>query len=446
MAGAADAGQDRTFLPDAADEDWSFLKDGARTDWWDRLKYIPIGRTDWFVTLSGQVRYRAEGFRIRPTAARAGVADSYLLQRYLVGSDIRFGARVRVFAELQSGIINGRLQSPRPSDRNSIDLHQAFVEWRQPLGTDRRIAVKVGRQELALGSTRLISASPGLNVKRSFDGATVSVRAAGWTVAAAGARLVALRSGAFDDHPEAGQLFWGVAGSRRGPRFARGDIGAYYLGVVRDASAYAQGVGAEVRHTVGAKWAGSGDRVALNYDVLLQWGTFAAAPIRAWAFATETSYRLSLAGWRPRASVRADIASGDFSSDDARLQSFNPLFPGNAYSGAVGLLGPTSLTDLTPALTLFPHRQMTLGIEAPSYWRTSRGDGVYRTDLRLLVPPTAGPGVYVGTNPGVLVAWQPTTHWQVQAVVTRFMPGRFLDATPISSGFGFYSGSIMYRF
>jgi hypothetical protein len=152
------------------------------------------------------------------------------------------------------------------------------------------------------------------------------------------------------------------------------------------------------------------------------------------------------AGWRPRVSVRVDVATGDDSASDARLQSFNPLFPGNSYSGAVGLFGPTNLTDVTPAVTLAPWRNMTVGIEAPSYWRTSQGDGVYGTDLRLLVPPAAGSGAYVGTNPGVVFVWQAATHWQLQAAVTRFLSGRFLDQTFVSSGFGFYSSSVVYRF
>lgn len=440
------AGQQRTYLPDPSDEDWTFLKDAPRTDFWDPVKYIDIGREDWFVTLSGQVRYRAEGFRLHDSVERSGTSDSYLLQRYLFGADLHLGARARVFGEIQSGLIHGRLQSPRPTDRNSIDLHQGFFEWRQPAGTGHRLTARIGRQELSIGSTRLISASPGLNVKRSFDGAALSFRTPIWTVAGAGARLVGLKSGVFDDRPDAGQLFWGAAVSRRSPRFERGELGAYYLGLDRDQSFYPQGIAPEARHTLGAKWSAMGTRLALNYDALFQWGSFGTSPIRAWAFATETSYRLSAGGWRPQIAVRADFASGDRDAADNRLESFNPLFPGNSYSGAVGLLGPTNLTDVNASLTLWPRHNLTVGIEAPSYWRTSTADGVYGTSLRLLIPPGAGSGKYVGTNPGVLAVWQATAHLQLQGVITRFLSGRFLEDTILASGFGFYSASCVYRF
>ena len=87
-----------------------------------------------------------------------------------------------------------------------------------------------------------------------------------------------------------------------------------------------------------------------------------------------------------------------------------------------------------------------LGIEAPSYWRTSTGDGVYSTDLRVLVGPGAGSGHYVGTNPGVVVAWQATRHLQLLGVVTRFLSGGFLADTFAAEGFGFYSFTTRYRF
>ena len=437
--------QQRRYLPDSSDEDWSFLKDAPKSDVWDPLKYIPFSREGWFMTLSGEVRYRAEGLRIRATDQRPATIDQYLLQRYLSGADMHFGPHARFFTEVQSGIINGAVRTARPTDQNSIDVHQAFFEWQQTVRPRQRITAKIGRQELAIGSTRLISASPGLNVKRSFDGASLSYRTSSWAVVGVAARLVALSTGAFDDSWDSGQLFWGAAAGGRSPRFERGELGVYYLGTSKSETVYFQGAGAERRHTLGMKWSGTGTRFDLNYDGIYQWGTFGGAPIRAWGIATETGYRVPVR-WRPRVSLRTDFASGDRDPANPELDSFNPLFPGNSYSGAVGLFGPTNLTDLTAAVTIAPRSNLTIGFEAPSYWRTSIHDGVYATDLRLLAPPTIGDGKYVGTNPSVLAVWQPTRHVQLQGVITRFISGKFLEDSFVSSGFGFYSGTVVYRF
>lgn len=442
-------GQDaqvRRYQPNPADEDWSFLATAPNVDPWDPVKYIRLGKDGWFVTLNGEIRYRPEGFRIRPSDSRPATIDNYLLQRYLFGSDFIFGKHSRLYVDVQSGIINGSIRSPRPTDGNRVDLHQAFYSWRATRPSGQGFAVDIGRQELSVGSTRLISASPGLNVKRSFDGIEASYRAASWNVMGAAARLVAVANGAFDDRSSRSHPFWGISASRRSPRFQRGELGGYYLGIDRPSSLYYQGRGPERRHTVGLKWTGIGTRGDLNYDALFQWGTFAGASIRGWAFATETGFRPALSGWKPRISIRTDFASGDRDPADPHLQAFNPLFPGNSYSGAVGLLGPTNLTDLTPALTMSPASGLVVGFEVPSYWRTSTADGVYATDLRLLIPPTAGEGKYVGTNPGILLVWQATRHLQVQGAITRFLSGSFLKNTFVAPGFGFYSTSGVYRF
>ena len=437
----------RVYLPNIAEEDWSFLSDRSkRVDFWDPIKYISLGGGDRFLTLSGEIRFRPEGFRIHPVGDAPSRSDGYYLQRYLFGADVHLSQRFRFFTEIQSGLINGKLNSPRPTDENSLDLHQGFFEWREKLRGDREFTLRVGRQELAIGSSRLISASPGLNVKRSFDGAVLSVKASGWRLDAGVAKLVALSRGVFDDPPDHEQTFWAVAATRKSPRFKEGQLGLYYLGIDRARSIYAQGLGRDQRHTLGMKWFGAGARLDLNYDGMFQWGSFSGAPIRAWAFSTETGYRLSQRHWKPRLSVRADIASGDKDLADPRLQAFNPLFPGNSYAGAVGLLGPTNLTDVTPALTLVPRPRFVLIIECPNYWRTSVHDGIYGTNLSLLIPPGAGQGHYVGSNPGIAPVWQVTRHIMLQGAITRFLAGGFLERTFVAKGFGFYSFSLLYRF
>ena len=56
----------RTYLPNTAEEDWSFLSEySSRSDFWDPLKYISLGGEGRYLTLSGEVRYRVEGFHLK---------------------------------------------------------------------------------------------------------------------------------------------------------------------------------------------------------------------------------------------------------------------------------------------------------------------------------------------------------------------------------------------
>ena len=438
----------RIYLPNIADEDWRFLADESlRADFWDPVKYLPLGKQDWSIGLSGEIRIRPDGLRIRSANGDPGRRDNYLLQRYLLGVDLRMGKRFRFFGELQSGIINGKGTSPRPTDKDLLDFHQGFIEYKSPQARDRSLMIRVGRQELTIGSSRLIAAAQGLNVKRSFDGASISYALRNWIAEAGVARLVKLNPGVLDDPPDSAQDFWGTVLGRRGFPFKTSTAGVYYLGLNRQVAQYDQGIGPEQRHTIGMKVAGALSRVDFSYDLICQWGRFQTYGIRSWAFASDTGYRLGKARTRrPRLGLSANHAAGDRDPADKSLESFNPLFPGNSYSGLVGLLGPTNLTDLTPSFRLPLRANLLIAFESPFYFRSSERDGIYGIGLRLLVSGQYSRERYVGANPGVVASWQTGRHILLTGVITRFLSGPFLKGTFVENGFGFYSAAVTYRF
>ena len=436
--------QERVYQTNLAEEDWSFLADGSkRRDRWDPLKYVALGKEGWYLTLAGELRLRPEGFRIRPFEGTPSTRDNYLLQRYLFGADVHFGRRVRAFAEMQSGVINGRTTGPRPTDQNSLDLHQGFVEWRSASGPRPGFGTRVGRQELSIGSSRLISASPTLNTKRSFDGVRVTAHWSRWRFEGAAAALTGLQPGIFDDGTQTDIKFWGVAAVTQGPR---GAWTLYYLGLSNRDIQFAQGRGRDARHTLGVGWRDTAGIFDFNYDAILQRGDFEGGEVGAWGVSSETGARLVRGAWHLRFGLRANAASGDRDAADPSLQSFNPLFPGASFAGPLGVFGATNMIDVTPFVSAAPGRRLILGLEWPQYWRTSTADGLYNTALRLLLPPGAGRGHHVGSSVGVLSIYQVTPHVQVSGAIIRLVPGAFLDTTFVRGGLGLYSLTATYRF
>ena len=437
----------RVYKPNIADEDWSFLANRAlQQDTFDPIKYIPLFGGKSYLTLGGEARVRPEGFRIRGDEDTPSVIDNYVFQRYLFAADLHLGHRFRVYGELQSGLINGKVASPRPTDKNVADIHQAFFQFNTRRDRPRQFALIVGRQEMSIGSSRLISSSQGLNVKRSFDGVTASYRSNLWSVEGGTAKLVAVTPGSFDDEPSPEQEFWGVSFVRRNLLFKGGTGAGYYLGVERDRSIYAQGVGHERRHTFGVKFSGAWKAFDFNYDVIGQWGEFNNENVSAWAVAFENAVRIAQWPLRPRFSLKVNSASGDRDPADPALQSFNPLFPGSSYSGLVGLFGPTNLTDVTPAVQFaLPHR-VVLIFEMPVYFRSSVRDAIYNISLQPLINIPGSRARYVGSNPGVVAIWAWTRHLQLTGVISRLLPGDYLSQSFVRHGFGFYSGSVTYRF
>ena len=283
----------RAYKPNIADEDWGFLADQTqRRDFFDPVKYISFMDGRSYLTLGGEVRIRPEGLRLRGAPGEDNTVDNYVFQRYLFATDWHMGKRLRLYGELQSGLLNGKLASPRPTDENVADVHQAFFEYHSPRGADRQFLLRVGRQEMTIGSSRLISASQGLNVKRSFDGVVGGYQVGRWQAEGGAARLVAVGGGAFDDASTTAQEFWGGSVRRSGVVFPGGAAGVYYLGVDRRESTYTQGLGAEQRHTVGGKFAGVWRAWEFDYDLVGQWGEFAGAPARGWGLSAENSVRV----------------------------------------------------------------------------------------------------------------------------------------------------------
>ena len=75
-----------------------------------------------------------------------------------LGQDFSLDARFRVFTELERGLEQGRNGGPRPTDRDPLDLHQAFLDWKVVRSEARSVTLRFGRQELGFGSGRLIGA------------------------------------------------------------------------------------------------------------------------------------------------------------------------------------------------------------------------------------------------------------------------------------------------
>jgi hypothetical protein len=73
-----------SFQPLRYEEDWSYLKDASkRSEWIDTLKYIPVNRKGWYVSLGGESRLRYEYFDQFNFGAGAQDENGYLFTTLL---------------------------------------------------------------------------------------------------------------------------------------------------------------------------------------------------------------------------------------------------------------------------------------------------------------------------------------------------------------------------
>jgi Alginate export len=210
-------------------------------------------------------------------------STGYLLPRLMLHTDWQLGPYVRFFGQLKSGLAIGRTGGPRPPDEDQLDLHQAFLDWREPLGEASALTLRAGRQELAYGASRLVDPREGPNVRRSFDGLRTILRAGGWSVEAFATRPVETNRYVFDDSMDAAVTFWGLYSVS--PQLARGlgYLDLYYLGLDRTRAPFDQGANHETRHSVGMRWWGRDSAWDYDVEALYQWGSFGPGAIQVWA-------------------------------------------------------------------------------------------------------------------------------------------------------------------
>lgn len=120
-------------------------------------------------TVSGEVQPRTE---VRRVDGRTDAFTS-MRTRLAVARDLAFPGRV--FVQLQDVRVWGGEASTTDASADALDLHQGWVEF--GARGDSPFWVRVGRQEIAYGTERLVGAPDWLQQSRSFDGVRGTVRA-----------------------------------------------------------------------------------------------------------------------------------------------------------------------------------------------------------------------------------------------------------------------------
>ena len=410
------------------DENYSFLTVPAqRTEFWDGVKYIPVaGGRAGFVSFGGEARERFEAYENEFFSTNPNADNAYFLQRYLFHADYHPTGWLRAFGQLQSSLEDGRPGGPRPTDRDSIDVHQIFVDVAVKSGEEGQLTLRAGRQEMSYGSERLIGVREGPNNRRAFDAVRILYQQSSVRVDAFFSSPVEVDKGPFDDQHLHDVRFWGGYATVPFPRLDGIKLDLYYLGLHNPRVSYSQGSGSEERHTIGTRFFGKLGQWDFNHEAVYQFGRFGSSGVSAWSVATDHGYTLERAWGKPRLGLKAAIASGDRNPHDDALQTLNPLFPRGTYFTEASLLGPQNFFHVHPSLQLHPAAKWTFGTGVDFYWRESLNDGIYTPAAKVIYKGNPNFARFVGTDFSFLINWQATRHINVSAAYTHFFAGEFI--------------------
>ena len=433
------------------EEDWSGIRDASHSATsLDAIKYVAFGENRAsYVSFGGEIRETYERFHNPNFGLQPQDPNGYLLQRYLVHADIHEGDFIRGYVELLGAVENWRTGGPRPIvDEDKLDFHQGFLDLSVGRKPDRRVVVRIGRQEMALGSGRLVALREGTNVPFSFDGVRALLRTGAWNLDIFATKPVLNKLGILDDVPQAGSWFWGIYSSRVihvSGHQSQMDI--YYLGLNRNPAKFNQGTAKEIRQTIGGRiWNLKG---AWNYDAegTFQFGSFGMGDIRAWRVASDTSYAFASVRWQPRLGFAVDAASGDHDPSNSNLQTFNALFQSGTYSGRAQILGPANTVRIEPSIKATPRSGITFSGGWGFYWRESIYDGLYGIAGNLIVPGNTTSARYEGSRPIFEVDWQVNRHLSTHLNYIYVFNGPFgQQAIHGTSGMSYVSPWVTYEF
>lgn len=418
----AGASEDPAFETFRWNEDYRYLSEKPQRSVYERLKHRPfeIAGQRGYVAFGGSARSRVNMYNNDRFGLQGGPDGAQWLQRFYGHADIHIGTGFRAFVELNAGYADasGDL-APGPFDKDKAALGQVFIDWQTNSSRWR-----LGRQEMGLGSARLMGTRDGANVRRSYDGLRWdgNYREADWRVFYL--QVADVEEGAFDDTSDRDDAIWGLNSTWS---VGKGKADVYYLGLKRQDAVYAQSMDDETRHSVGTRLFGSHQDWDWNVEALYQFGDFGDADIRAWTVASIVGHRFSGVPWQPRFALSINVASGDSDPADDRLQTFNPLFPNLAYFEEAAIYAPQNFYNVEPEISWVVTPKLDIALDWNFFWRLEEGDAVYVRGLNPLPGTAEVSGHFVAHSPSMSIDYQWNRHLSMDVSYSHFFAREVID-------------------
>jgi len=412
----------------------------------DYLVHLPRGVEvfHWKLDLSGEVRMREEWWENEDLSGEGW--ENRFFVRTRLRADLAFGERMKAVVELVDGREWMSEREPRPQ-QDELDLHQAYIEFGGLLG--QPLMLRLGRQEIDLGSRRLVAAPTWNNLLRSFDAARLTYAGELLDVHAFYGSVVVPVDDEFNEH-KPGERFFGLFTTLK--PFAAHKADLYALGLVNHKDEF-KGENGETgkRHlyTFGGRLYGHFTRRwTYEAEAAFQRGRYSDDKLRAWAFHADTAYTLPLP-WEPSLQALFNFATGDRNPTDGTRNTFDPLFTTthDMYGGIMDQVTWMNVKVAGLKLRAKPLRKLTLMAEAHRYWLDEAADAWYPGSKKAKRRDTTGrSGDAIGHELGFTAKYAFTKQLELEGGAARFFAGPFVRNTGPHDDMTFAYLQTIFRF
>jgi len=430
-----------------AEESYLFLQESEPNQLFlQPLKLIEVSSSKGvFLTLGGEYRARFESFTNQNYTSEN---ESYYSQRLDLHTSLRIGSRFRLFGELYHGYTSGE---ERLLEDDQLDLHQAFLEVILLDQTSSTLSVRLGRQEIGFGASRLIGIREGPNMRRSFDLAKLTYKKGKGSLNVIYGNELTY---GFDSFDNASNLFernsqnptiWGIY-LQDNFIGKPGNLDFYYFGFNSTTARFNDVIGEETRHSLGVRSYGTVGRYSFNTELIYQFGEIGESDISAYNFETDWKYVLIMSGWKPTLGLKLDFSSGDTNPGDGKIQTFNPMFVNPAIYSLAAVNTPANITSFHPNLTIYPAKGLSIYMDYALFYRTRSSDGLY-TPPRFLLRESGGVSEkHIGDVVGLQANWEINRNISFDLRSSYFIAGKFIKATGSSKNTFYIAPTISFKF
>lgn len=410
------------------DADWRFVDEpGYDADALERLKRIHV-RNDWLVSTGGQTWFRyANEYNSRLTE----VQNEYNLYRVRPYMDVWYQDKYRFFIEGIFADLGGASLAPLPTDINRGDFQNLFAEARIAEIESKPVYVRGGRQEVSLGSQRLMATPDWGNTRRTWDGVRVYRQGEKWDSDLFWLQPVTPNPNDLDsgDHQQ------NIAGGWITYRPQKGTfVDGYYLMYDNQNVIVQTGIDRApfTIHTLGGRYASDIDnRFLWETEGAIQLGRRGSEDVVAGMYTGGLGYHWVDRPWNPTFWAYYNFTSGDDDPNSGNYTTFNQMFPFvQYYQGWVDAVGRQNSHDINLRMYVYPAPWVTVWLQYHHFWLAESRDALYNISGNAYRRDATGQaGTDVGQKAEFLTNFHLTKRSDLYVVYSYLWGGDFLQNT-----------------
>jgi hypothetical protein len=366
------------------------------------------------LSFGGSSRFQTEAFINEQFDKNQDQTDYWLLNRLMLHSHLKLGGHFELFLEVNSSLIRSK-DDLSPVDKDQLNINQLFAKY----SFNKNWNALIGRQNLRLGSGRLVDLREGPNVRLSFDMVQLQYQNKKTKITSFYGQPVKQQQGFFDNDMLTGcESLTGLYWTQNWSKKTNTDI--YLLYKEEKNKIWNADIANDDRLSIGLRHFGIWKRFKYNNEFVYQFGEFGNQNISAWtvSFNIEKNFSFGALG------LKTEAISGNDDSNGT-LNTFDALYPRGAYFGRVARFGPSNLIDVHPYFKT-KWENLIIELDYVAFWRYSTTDGIYNPAL-ILEYPSINKECFIGQQIGIVLGYKVNTFINLELESNIIFPGTFLQ-------------------